>query len=103
MLGHLKGRLSLPTPHLVDSADHDGWPFLVMTQLSGTPLDRVWPTLEENKRCALLCEIGLLASEVHALPLGPMQALAPRWADFLQGQRGAAMGATSAADCLRTC
>ena len=26
MLGHLTGRFSLPTPHLVDSAEHDGWP-----------------------------------------------------------------------------
>jgi hygromycin-B 7''-O-kinase len=87
MLGHLQGRLSLPTPHLVDSAEHAGWPYLVMTQLSGTPLDRVWPTLEEHERCAVLCEIGSLAGQAHALPLGPMRALAPRWADFLQGQR----------------
>jgi hypothetical protein len=44
MLGHLQGRLTLPTPHLVDSAEHAGWPYLVMTQLPGTPLDRVWGT-----------------------------------------------------------
>ena len=87
MLGHLQGRLSLPTPHLVDSAEHAGWPYLVMTQLSGSPLDRVWPTLEQRERCAVLRAIGRLAAEVHALPLGQMPALAPRWADFLQGQR----------------
>ncbi len=44
MLGHLQGRLTLPTPHLVDSAEHAGWPYLVMTQLPGTPLDHVWGT-----------------------------------------------------------
>ena len=87
MLGHLQGRLSLPTPRLVDSAEHAGWPYLVMTQLPGTPLDRVWPTLQQHERCAVLRTIGRLAAEVHALPLGPMPALAPRWADFLQGQR----------------
>lgn len=87
MLGLLQGRLSLPTPHLVDSAEHAGWPYLVMTQLPGTPLDRVWPTLQQSDRCALLREIGRLTAEVHALPPGPMTALAPRWADFLQGQR----------------
>jgi hygromycin-B 7''-O-kinase len=87
MLGHLQGRLSLPTPHLIDSAEHAGWPYLVMTQLGGTPLDRVWPTLQEPERCAVLRTIGRLAAEVHALPLGPMPALAPRWADFLQVQR----------------
>ncbi len=87
MLGHLQGRLSLPTPHLVDSAEHAGWPYLVMTQLPGTPLDRVWPTLGPQQRCAVLRTIGRLAAEVHALPLGPMPALAPRWAEFLRGQR----------------
>ncbi len=87
MLGYLQGRLSLPTPHLVDSAEHAGWPYLVMTQLQGTPLIRVWPTLEQHERCAVLRTIGRLAAEVHALPLGPIPALAPRWTDFLQGQR----------------
>jgi hygromycin-B 7''-O-kinase len=87
MLGHLHGRLSLPTPRLLDSAEHAGWPYLVMTQLPGTPLDRVWPMLQQPERCAVLRTIGGLAAEVHALPPGPMPALAPRWADFLHGQR----------------
>lgn len=92
MLGHLQGRLSLPTPRLVDRADHAGWPYLVMTQLSGTPLDRVWRSLERAERWAVLRTIGRLAAEVHALPLGPMPALAPRWTDFLQGQRARCHG-----------
>ncbi|MFY8083837.1 MAG: phosphotransferase family protein [Rubrivivax sp.] len=87
MLSHLHGRLSLPTPALVDSAEHAGWPFLVMTQLPGTPLDRVWARLPQQDRCELLRSLGHLAAEVHALALGPVQALAPRWADFLHGQR----------------
>ena len=53
MLGHLQGRLSLPTPRPVDSAEYAGWPYLVMTQLPGTPLDRVWPTLQQHERCAV--------------------------------------------------
>lgn len=87
MLAHLQGRLSLPTPQLLASAEHAGWPYLVMTQLPGTPLDRVWPTLDRPRRWAVLRTIGQLAAQVHALPLGPMPALAPRWPAFLQGQR----------------
>lgn len=87
LLGHLQGRLRLPTPQLVDSADHAGWPYLVMNQLPGTRLDRVWPTLRQPERCAVLQTIGRLAAEVHALPLGPLPSLALPWADFLQGQR----------------
>jgi hygromycin-B 7''-O-kinase len=92
MLDHLHGRLSLPTPHLIDSAEHDGWPYLVMTQLPGTPLDRVWPVLPQHERCVVLRTIGSLAAEVHSLPLGPMPTLAPRWADFLQAQRERCQG-----------
>jgi hygromycin-B 7''-O-kinase len=92
MLAHLHGRLVLPTPRLVDSAEHGGWPYLVMTQLPGTPLDRVWPNLKLQERCTVLRTIGRLTSEVHALPLGPMPALSPRWADFLQGQRERCQG-----------
>lgn len=38
MLGHLQGRISLRTPALVDSAEQDGWPYLVMTQRQGAGL-----------------------------------------------------------------
>lgn len=34
----------------------------------------------------MLRTIGRLAAEVQTLPLGPLPALAPHWADFLQGQ-----------------
>lgn len=87
MLRHLHGRLALPTPRLIDSGEHQGWPWLVMTQLPGTPLDRVWPTLPATARRSVLHAIGRVAAEVHALPLGSVPALAPRWADFLSGQR----------------
>lgn len=87
MLGHLHGRLSLPTPHLLHSGEHAGWPYLVMTQLPGTPLDRVWPALAPRDRFAVLRTIGSLAAQVHALPPGPMPSLAPSWPQFLQAQR----------------
>lgn len=77
----------MPTPQLLASGEHGGWPYLVMTQLPGTPLDRVWPTLPLQERHAVLRRTGQLTAEVHALPLGPMPGLAPTWADFLQGQR----------------
>lgn len=87
MLAHLQGRLALPTPQLLASGEHAGWPYVVMTQLPGTPLDRVWPTLAHAQRCAVLRSIGALAAQVHALPRGPLPTLAPRWPAFLQGQR----------------
>lgn len=87
MLERLHGRLSLPTPRLLASGDENGWPWLLMTRLAGVPLDRMWPALDEPARRQVLRAIGRLAAEVHALPVGAVAALAPRWADFVAGQR----------------
>jgi len=87
MLQHLHGRLTLPTPRLVDSGEHQGWPFLVLTQLPGVTLDTVWDTLTEPERVAALRTIGRTAAEVHALPVGPIAAFAPPWPTFLGQQR----------------
>ena len=76
-------RTGYPTADSQASAERAGWPYLVMTQRPGTPLDRVWPTLQQHERCAVLRTSGRLAAEVHALPLGAMPALAPRWPHFL--------------------
>lgn len=87
VLPRLHGRLGVPTPALLDRFEHQGWPGHVMTLLPGTPLDRVWPSLDEPNRCALLAAIGRLAAEVHALPVQDIAALAPAWPDFIERQR----------------
>lgn len=81
------GCLRVPTPELLAHGERDGWPYLVMTQMAGEPLTATWPGMSERERCALLHELGALAAEVHALPVGEMVALAPRWADFVARQR----------------
>lgn len=91
VLPRLQGRLGVPTPALVDRFEHQGWPGHVMTLLPGTPLDRVWPDLDEANRCALLEAIGRLAAEVHALPVEGIAALAAPWPEFLQRQRAACL------------
>jgi hygromycin-B 7''-O-kinase len=87
VLPRLHGRLGVPTPALVDRFEHQGWPGHVITLLPGTPLDRVWPRLDEVNRCALLEAIGRLAAQVHALPVDNIATVAPTWPDFLQRQR----------------
>ncbi|MBX3599747.1 MAG: aminoglycoside 3'-phosphotransferase/choline kinase family protein [Rubrivivax sp.] len=87
MLQRLHGRLPLPTPRVLARGEEHGWPWLLMTRLAGVPLDRVWPALDEAQRRAVLHRIGGLAAEVHALPVGEIAALAPRWPDFVSRQR----------------
>jgi hygromycin-B 7''-O-kinase len=87
LLPRLHGRLGVPTPRLVAHGEREGWPWLLMTQLSGVSLTGPWPALSEARKCALLHAIGRLAAEVHALPVAEMAALAPAWPAFLQRQR----------------
>jgi hygromycin-B 7''-O-kinase len=87
VLAQLGGRLSVPTPTLEAVGSRDGWPYLVMSQLSGEPMTAVWPTQDEKAKCKLLRQIGSLAAEVHAQPVGPIHSLAPPWLDFIAAQR----------------
>jgi hygromycin-B 7''-O-kinase len=88
MLPLLADRLAVPTPRLLADGTHDGWPWLLMTRLAGTPMTTAWPELAEAGRCALLRQIGALIAQVHALPVpASMRPLAPVWADFIARQR----------------
>jgi hygromycin-B 7''-O-kinase len=91
VLQHLQqwqSALAIPTPPLLASGEHEGWPYLLMGQLPGTQLLQAWPAINEPHRCQVLRQIGHLAAQVHALPLGdlPAQAQAPGWAAFLKEQ-----------------
>jgi len=83
----LDGKLSLRTPSLVAEGEYQAWPYLVMTRLRGTSLELAWGGYSEAQRCAMLQRIGSLAAEVHALPAEPLQAVAPKWSEFIAGQR----------------
>lgn len=92
LMPRLHGRLALPTPALLAEGECDGWPWLVMGQLAGEPLERHWPALGEDARCAIVQALGALARQVHALPVGGMAALAPPWGEFLARQRAGCHG-----------
>lgn len=86
-LAVVDGRLTVPTPRLVRCGQHQGWPWLLMTQLIGESLTSIWRDLSEPQKCALLSSLGALTAEVHALPVGGLAHHAPAWPDFLTRQR----------------
>jgi hygromycin-B 7''-O-kinase len=87
MLDRLHGRLALPTPQRLADGLYQGWPWVLMSELPGTPLSAAWPGLGQAQRRAALRDLGALAAQVHALPVGEMAALAPAWPDFIAVQR----------------
>jgi hygromycin-B 7''-O-kinase len=86
-------RLPIPTPELLACGEHQGWPWLLMTQLMGEVLTPHWSSLAEPDRCALLHQIGQLMAAAHGLPQGDVAAiaaLAPMggdWTAYLARQR----------------
>lgn len=91
-LVHFAGRLGLPTPRLLGQGEREGWPYLLLSRLTGRPLIQVWPGLSEAQRLQALRDIGSLAAQAHALPVAPLAALAPAWPAFVQQQRGRCAG-----------
>jgi hygromycin-B 7''-O-kinase len=82
----LKGRIGVSVPEVVAEGERDGWPFLVMTRLSGQLGTDVWPTLREGQAQSVLRQIGQTIAEVQSAPLGDLASLNPEWPTFLHTQ-----------------
>jgi hygromycin-B 7''-O-kinase len=85
-LMQLAGRLSLPIPEIVAEGTRDGWPYLVMTRLSGALGSEVWPSLPEDQKERLLRRIGETIASVQRAPLGELVAIEPRWDAFIRAR-----------------
>ncbi|MCK1385983.1 aminoglycoside 3'-phosphotransferase/choline kinase family protein [Bradyrhizobium sp. 21] len=85
-LTQLAGRLHLPIPEIVAEGMRDGWPYLIITRLSGTLGAEVWPQLPEDQKERVLRQIGETIAAVQRAPLGPLAQIQPRWDDFMGAQ-----------------
>lgn len=82
----LEGTLSIPTPRIVAEGEHDGWPYLIMTRLSGMLGSEVWPILNETEKNRVLLEVGRTIAEVQSVPPGELLSIEPAWPDFIARQ-----------------
>lgn len=82
----LRGRLGLPIPEIVFEGERDGWPYLVITRLSGIVASEVWPTLPEDQKEIVLGQIGATIAEVQRVPVGELALIEPRWDRFIAAQ-----------------
>ena len=82
----LRGRLGLPIPEIVFEGERDGWPYLVITRLSGVVASEVWPTLGEDQKEIVLGQIGATIAEVQRVPVGELALIEPRWDQFIATQ-----------------
>ncbi|MBW7964582.1 phosphotransferase [Bradyrhizobium sp. BR 10261] len=85
-LKQLAGRLHLPIPEIVAEGMRDGWPYLIITRLTGTLGSEIWPQLPEAQKERVLRQVGEAIAAVQRAPLGPLAQIEPRWDAFMRAQ-----------------
>jgi len=80
-------KLSIETPEVVHTGELEGWPYVVMTHLSGLPMREVWSEIKERERLEIVSRLGVVMRELHAhaAPLSQV-ALNRDWSSFVERQ-----------------
>lgn len=86
VLQHLKGKLSVLTPVVEHDGDISGWPYIVMTNISGTLLEELWDKMEYSNKIIIIRELGALIHEVHSLPTHGLEKIDSHWPQFINKQ-----------------
>jgi len=86
-LSRLQGRLSVPIPQIVSEGERNGWPYLIVTRMSGVVGTEAWTGLPEDQKESVLNQIGEIIAEVQRVPVGDLSQLQPQWEQFIPKQR----------------
>lgn len=90
VLNALHGALPIPTPQLIAAGHHDGWSYLLMTQLQGQRLVTAWSALTPPEQDRIADALGEAIAALHAIDSAPLQDLPPRWDEFIVAQHHSA-------------
>ena len=82
-LEHVAGRLSVATPEVVAAGALEGWTYLVLSRVPGTPLGHVWAGLAPEACARAARRAGEILAEHHALALPGAGVPAPPWPVFV--------------------
>ena len=85
-LTQLRGQLRIAIPEIVVEGERDGWPYLVITRLSGVLGAEAWPSLPELEKELVLAEIGETIAEVQRAPVGALARIEPDWSSLMRKQ-----------------
>jgi hygromycin-B 7''-O-kinase len=86
----------VPTPTLFAADTHDGWPYLLMSQLPGQRLVDAWAALSPAQRDRLADTLGESIAALHAIDTTLLADLPPPWDGFIAEQRASAAERQSA-------
>ena len=68
MLSAVDGALPVAAPRVCATGEWDGWGYLLMSRLSGVPLDVAWPDVPQQDRATLAGQVGELLAALHRVP-----------------------------------
>jgi hygromycin-B 7''-O-kinase len=83
----LTGNPAIPTPQVIAEGELEGWLYLILEPLPGTPLNQVWEQVEARDREALCETLGGVMAALHAVPTKGMEAIAVDWPAWLAERR----------------
>ncbi|MFC1707390.1 aminoglycoside phosphotransferase family protein [Planctomycetota bacterium] len=86
VLEHLHGQLAVPMPEILFGGQLDGWSYLGISYLPGSPIETVWPRLDRADQLRLAAQIGEVLAEWHRLPLDDLDELDRDWRSFIREQ-----------------
>lgn len=86
----IEGRLGIPTPTLHAHGKLEGYAYVVMRRLDGTPLDVLWPRLDRERRLALAHALGTMVRALHGIEVGESSDFSIDWPAFRREMRARA-------------
>jgi hygromycin-B 7''-O-kinase len=86
VLSALANQSGFEVPRVHFSGEVEGWPYLVLSRLSGVSLDMIWEGLNPADRERIAVGLGSMMAELHRTPTNDLSELGPDWNTFLQGQ-----------------
>jgi hygromycin-B 7''-O-kinase len=89
-LAAVQDRLPIPTPRLVAADTHDGWPYVLMSQLPGQRLVDAWSSLSSAERDRMADRLGETVAALHTIDTEPLADFTPRWDEFIPKQLASA-------------
>ena len=93
VLAAVHGRLPTPTPAVHAAGEQDGWGYILMSRLSGLPLDTTWDRVPAGKRDRLAGDLGETIAALHDVPPPEIADWWPDdWPAFVARQRAEVAG-----------
>jgi hygromycin-B 7''-O-kinase len=74
------------TPQVSVSDEIEGWPYLLLSRVPGTPLDELWDTMSNSDRESIASSLGHCLAKMHTLKPTPLEPARPAWEQFRQSQ-----------------